>query len=322
MALSNNPTPNEVVKSVKNIEANYVTTNTVQTISAKKTFSSSPVLNNNVFLRGKMTAANDVPLIGVNSGNSIVIGNSSNVNMIDGDANPSANNTYDLGSSSLKWKDLYLSGNVTDGTTTKTIAEILAGGGGGSVSIDNTSITENSSNQIQTVGVIDQKTGNANKQWTGTKAEYDALGTHDANTFYNITDDNGGLGSQIVTLYDKDITAVNLGYSSGIPSSTEFTLDLTGYKFIKIYYQMYFGAAYNTGGNCNILELGVHTTETWNIAHGNPFYYDQGTIRLTQFAIDYRFNTSTKKNTVYFFNGGAEATSGSAYHIFRIEGVK
>lgn len=135
-------------------------------------------------------------------------------------------------------------------------------------------------------------------------------------------DAGGGGGTNIVTLYDKDITALNLGYASGIPSSTEFTLDLTGYKFIKIYYQMYFGAAYNTGGNCNILELGVHTTETWNIAHGNPFYYDQGTIRLTQFAIDYRFNTSTKKNTVYFFNGGAEATSGSAYHIFRIEGVK
>lgn len=170
--------------------------------------------------------------------------------------------------------------------------------------------------------VLDQKTGALNKFWTGTKAEYEALGTHDANTFYNITDDNGGLGSQIVTLYDKDITAVNLGYASGIPSSTEFTLDITGYKFIKIYYQMYFGAAYNTGGNCNILELGINTSETWNIAHGNPFYYDNGTIRAGQFAIDYRFNTSTKKNTVYFFNGGAEATSGSAYHIFRIEGVK
>ena len=85
---------------------------------------------------------------------------------------------------------------------------------------------------------------------------------------------------------------------------------------------MYFGAAYNTGGNCNILELGVDSTKEWNIAHGNPFYYDNGTIHAGQFAIDYRFNTNTKKNNVYFFNGGAEATSGSAYHIFRIEGYK
>ena len=132
-------------------------------------------------------------------------------------------------------------------------------------------------------------------------------------------DDNG---TQIVTLYDKDITALNLGYANGIPSNTEFTLDLTEYKFIKIYYRMYFYEAYNTGGNCNILELGVKTNETWNIAHGNPFYYDNGTIYAGQFAIDYRYNTGTKKNIAYFFNGGAEATSASNYHIFRIEGVK
>ena len=133
---------------------------------------------------------------------------------------------------------------------------------------------------------------------------------------------HGGGGTQIVTLYDKDITALNLGYGSGIPSSTEWTMDITGYKFIKIYYQMYFVAAYNTGGNCNILELGVNTNETWNIAHANPFYYDNGSIVPTQFALSYRFNTSTKKNTVYFWNGGSEATSVSAFHIFRIEGVK
>lgn len=70
-----------------------------------------------------------------------------------------------------------------------TTVTFSGGGGGSSVDIDNSSITKNSSDQIQTVGVIDQNTGNANKQWTGTLAEYNALGTHDADTFYNITDD-------------------------------------------------------------------------------------------------------------------------------------
>ena len=63
-------------------------------------------------------------------------------------------------------------------------------GGGGSTAVDNLSITRNSSLQIQTVGVIDSNnTTNAIKTWTGTKAQYDAIVTKDANTLYNITDD-------------------------------------------------------------------------------------------------------------------------------------
>lgn len=50
------------------------------------------------------------------------------------------------------------------------------GGGGGSVDIDNLSITENASNQLQTVGVINQNnTSTAIKTWTGTLAQYNAL---------------------------------------------------------------------------------------------------------------------------------------------------
>ena len=54
---------------------------------------------------------------------------------------------------------------------------------------DNLSITENSSNQLQTVGVIDQRdTSTAIKTWTGLTANVPV--TPDANTIYNITDDN------------------------------------------------------------------------------------------------------------------------------------
>lgn len=56
--------------------------------------------------------------------------------------------------------------------------------------IDEKSITLNSSDELQTIGVINQNnTTTALKQWSGTKAQYVAIATKDANTIYNITDD-------------------------------------------------------------------------------------------------------------------------------------
>lgn len=55
--------------------------------------------------------------------------------------------------------------------------------------LDNKSITKNSSQELQTVGVIDDNGGNAIKTWTGTLAQYNAIATKDSNTLYNITDD-------------------------------------------------------------------------------------------------------------------------------------
>ena len=56
--------------------------------------------------------------------------------------------------------------------------------------IDYLTITKNSSDAIQTVGVLDKNgAGYAVKTWTGTKEEYDALTSKDANTLYYITDD-------------------------------------------------------------------------------------------------------------------------------------
>lgn len=69
----------------------------------------------------------------------------------------------------------------------KAIKEYVDNNGG--ASIDNKSITKNSSNELQTIGVINQNgLTQAVKLWTGTKAQFDLL-TPDANTLYNITDD-------------------------------------------------------------------------------------------------------------------------------------
>lgn len=69
----------------------------------------------------------------------------------------------------------------------------------GAVEIDETSITKNSDGEIQAEGVIDQNTGNANKEWTGTRAEYDLIAVKDTNTFYNITDEQDSSGLVIET---------------------------------------------------------------------------------------------------------------------------
>lgn len=57
--------------------------------------------------------------------------------------------------------------------------------------VDNKSVTLNSNDEIQTVGVIDQNdTTKAIKKWTGTKAEYDAIVTKDPDTEYITLDEN------------------------------------------------------------------------------------------------------------------------------------
>lgn len=74
--------------------------------------------------------------------------------------------------------------------------------------IDYKSITKNESNAIQTVGIIDKNEGNAISTWTGTKEEYDALETKDANTLYYINDDyeEPEITANKVTTISADVT--------------------------------------------------------------------------------------------------------------------
>ena len=89
---------------------------------------------------------------------------------------------------------------------------------------DNKSITQNSSDELQTVGVIDQNaTTTAIKTWTGTKAQYDALvsgGTVDSNTLYNITDDADLTQVLLETIYP--VGAIYIGTMAICPLSALF----------------------------------------------------------------------------------------------------
>ena len=82
--------------------------------------------------------------------------------------------------------------------------------GEGSSTPDNLSITQNSSSNLQAVGIINQNaTTTAIKTWTGTKAQYDAIVTKDNNTLYNITDDTNVSLTILEALYP--IGAIYIG---------------------------------------------------------------------------------------------------------------
>ena len=92
-------------------------------------------------------------------------------------------------------------------------------GGGGSVAIDNKSITNNSSNEIQTVGVIDQNaTTTAIKTWTGATA--DLPSTRDSNTIYNITDDTNPTQALLEAIYP--VGSIYIGTMAVCPLSALF----------------------------------------------------------------------------------------------------
>ena len=103
---------------------------------------------------------------------------------------------------------------------------------GGSVNVDNKSITENSSNQLQTVGVINSRdSSTAIKTWTGTRQQYDAIVTKDSATLYNITDDTDVSLTILEALYPVGsvyITTANTCPLSTLISGSTWTLVSSG----------------------------------------------------------------------------------------------
>ena len=100
---------------------------------------------------------------------------------------------------------------LVSGTNIKTInnTSILGSGNievASNVEIDESTITLNASNKLQTVGVKDVNTTNTDKIWSGTLQQYNAIQNKDADTFYYITDDyvnnavpSGGTTGQILS---------------------------------------------------------------------------------------------------------------------------
>lgn len=77
----------------------------------------------NLYMQGVFRIGSNVNLS--TDGNGLVIAGSTNTRF-NGAINPYVNNQYDLGSSIYAWKDIYLSGNLSNGTDTATVADIAA----------------------------------------------------------------------------------------------------------------------------------------------------------------------------------------------------
>lgn len=97
---------------------------------------------------------------------------------------------------------------------------------------DNISITHNSSNKLQTIGIINQKDATQSfKTWVGTKAEYDALETKNNDTIYNVTDDGNVNQSLLEMIYP--IGSIYIGTMNICPLSALFgTWQLVGTKIL------------------------------------------------------------------------------------------
>ena len=92
---------------------------------------------------------------------------------------------------------------------------------GGGADIDNLSITQNVSNKIQTVGVIDQNnTSSALKQWSGTKTQYNAIVSKDVNTIYSVTDEPNTFQNLLETIYP--VGSIYIGTMNICPLSALF----------------------------------------------------------------------------------------------------
>lgn len=113
----------------------------------------------------------------------------------------------------------FTQGGVSKGSFTlnqSSGATIELDAGGSNVEIDGKSITQNSSDEFQTVGVIDQNaTTTAIKTWTGTLAQYNSITTKDANTLYNIIDDTDTTLNLLQTIYP--VGSIYIGTMSVCP---------------------------------------------------------------------------------------------------------
>ena len=98
--------------------------------------------------------------------------------------------------------------------------------GGGSVNIDNQTITKNSNDEIQAIAIKDNK-DNTIKTWTGTLQEYNSLAVKDSNTLYNITDDNAISQSLLETIYP--VGSIYLTFNDSCPLAALFgTWEIVG----------------------------------------------------------------------------------------------
>lgn len=141
--IAGQPTDNTNLASALNSKVDLTSD---QTIGGNKTFNEKIIANN-------IGTAYSTEIFNIKAGTSTLLSVGSGTSIIR--SNLVSNPSYNLGSSSYKWNNLYLSGNLSDGTNSVAVADIA----------------------------------NKNNFVTLTQAEYDALETKDPNTYYFIEEE-------------------------------------------------------------------------------------------------------------------------------------
>lgn len=105
----------------------YVTTNTVQTVTGKKTIDAEMTFTNS-----SAAGTNNLTIRNDNGYNAkIKMGSTENIRLMTvgtyfgATVAPINDNTIDLGVSNTRWKDLYVAGNISDGTNSVKVADLL-----------------------------------------------------------------------------------------------------------------------------------------------------------------------------------------------------
>ena len=212
---------------------------------------------------------------------------------------------------------------LVSGTNIKTINGTSLLGSGDIViqsapNLDNKSITKNTADELQTIGVINQNnTTTAIKTWTGTLAQYNAIATKDNNTLYNITDDNTAVAYQAYTKSEVNnlieaiypVGSIYIGTQSTCPLATL----ISGSTWVKVSEGRVLQGS-DSGHNAGTtIEAGLpNITGTFmsgqpdgggaNPFSGNSGFYSTGSLYLTNIISNTHQITETASN---FNNGGA-----------------
>ena len=162
-----------------------------------------------------------------------------------------ASGTYSLGVGNTK---AYTPTQATHPATKGYVDDAIAGAST-SVDIDGSSITKNSDDELQTVGIIDNNNGNTNKIWTGTLAQYNAIQNKDADTFYYITDDDATSTIrqkvEVITSSDTSYTIANLTANKSYKLSELTALTITACETFDEESVIYF----DSGNTATVLSL-------------------------------------------------------------------
>lgn len=226
-------------------------------------------------------------------------------------------NTYVIKDAEARTSIASKQDNLVSGTNIKTINNnSILGSGNISVetSIDNTTITKNGSNNLQSVATIDNRSGNAIKTWTGTRAQYDAIITKDSNTLYNITDDTDVTSTVLEALYPVGaiyigtmevcpLTVLGIGTwakvsegrvlqgsDNGHNAGTTIEAGLPNITATGIAYEGSIsptGAVYKTsGGSCPSSTYQVRSTWNFDASLSNPIYGNSTTVQPSAFVVN------------------------------------